>query len=160
MIGTKTLVFDIQMVRAVQPSNGALTVAFQNGLVAWIPPDHPEKDTLVREAQYSLEQHRPVGVLVNGEGRLLELNAAHDTGVRMVRQEEGDERLAVWCWGYSPVCYLTRDHPEFDRIRATLEQAAVTGDRVWLANRMHLVEGETEIWWKILDVRPCDSCRA
>ena len=73
----------------------------------------------------------------------------------MVRHAEEDEgRLPIWFWAFSPVCYLTRDHPEFDRIRATLERAAASGSRMWLANGMHPVEGETEVWWKILDVRP------
>jgi hypothetical protein len=110
---------------------------------------------MLREAERGLQQRRPVGVMVDGDGRLLELSPTHDTGVCSVREDEEDRsRLAVWFWGYSPVCYLTREHPEFDRIRATLEQAAASGSRVWLANRMHLVEGETETWWKILDVRP------
>jgi hypothetical protein len=158
MLGTTTQVFEIQTVRSIEPSNGAPVVVFGSGLVARLPPDHPDRDRMLREAADSLRQRRPVGVLVNGEGRLLELSHAHDTSVRSLREDEEDSsRLAVWFWEFSPVCYLTRDHPEFDRIRPTLEQAAASGSRVWLANRMQLVEGETEIWWKILDVRPVES---
>jgi hypothetical protein len=155
MPGTTPQVFDIQTVRTIQTSNGALVVAFGSGLVARFPPDHPDRDRMLREAEDSLRQGRPVGVMVNGDGRILELSHAHETCVDSIREDEEDKsRLAVWFWEYSPVCYLTREHPEFDRIRATLEQAAASGSRVWLANRMHLVEGTTEIWWKILDVRP------
>src|SRR5262249_42493884 len=93
----------------------------------------------------------------DGEGRILELSHAHETCVNSIREVgEDPSRLAVWFWEYSPICYLTRAHPDFDRIRATLEQAATSGNRVWLPNRMHLVEDETEIWWKILDVRPVE----
>jgi hypothetical protein len=158
MIGTVPQVFDIQPVATVQAANGAMMVTFPSGLVARIPPDHPDRDRMLREAECSQQQRRPVGLLVDGEGRLLELQAAHDTGVRSLRDDEADPgRLAVWCWAYSPVCYLTRDHPEFDRIRATLAAAAVSGGRVSLANHMHMVEGEREVWWKILDVRPLDE---
>src|SRR5262249_37649690 len=102
--------------------------------------------------------HRPVGLIVDGEGQILELSHVYDTSVDSIREDEEDRsRLVVWCWDYSPVCYLTRDHPDFDRIRATLDHAAASGRRVWLANRMRLVESETEIWWKILDVRPIES---
>lgn len=154
MLGTSAQVFDIQNVRTIQSSNGALVVTFGSGLVARLVPDHPDRDRILREAEHSLQQCWPVGVLVNGEGHLLELSHTHDTCVNVLREDEEDKgRLAVWFWEYSPVCYLTRDHPEFDRIRATLEQAAASGTRVWLANRMHLVVGETEVWWKILDVR-------
>jgi hypothetical protein len=158
MIGTSRLVFDIQIVTGIQPSNGALVVSFGSGLIARLPPDHPDRDGMLYEAEFSLKERTPVGMMMDADGRLLELSHAHDTGVHSVREDEEDNtRLAVWFWGYSPVCYLTRDHPEFERIRATLEQAAASGGRVWLANRMRMVEGETEIWWKILDVRPVEA---
>ena len=154
MLGTTLQVFKIQIVRTFEPSNGDWLVGFGNGLTGRLQPDHPDREEIRREAERSLQQQRPVGVLLNGEGRILELSHAHETAVASVREEEQDgRRLAVWFWEYSPVCYLTRDHPEFDRIRATLAEAARTGRRVWLANRMHLVEEESEAWWQILDVR-------
>jgi hypothetical protein len=158
MLGTTSRVIDILTVLAIQPSNGAFAITFGSGLVARVPPDHPDRDRMLREAEDSLQDRCPVGVLVNGDGYILELSHAHDACVHSILPDEDDKsRLAVSFWEYSPVCYLTRDHPEFDRIRATLEEAARTGDRVWLANRMHMVRGETEIWWKILDVRPFAS---
>jgi len=157
MLDATTQVFDIQTVSTIQPSNGAPVVAFGGGLVARLPPDHPDRDKMLREAENSLQQRRPVGLLANGDGLILELSHAHETSVRSVREDEEDKsRLAVWFWEYSPVCYLTRQHPAFDRIRATLEQAAASGTRVWLANRMHLMESKTEVWWTILDVRPIE----
>jgi hypothetical protein len=155
MIGTTRKVFDIQPISAVQPSNGSLAITFQSGLVTWLPPNHPDREMILQEAEWSRQQHRPVGVMADEQGRLLELSHVYDTCVDSVREDEEDKsRLAVWCWDFSPACYLTRAHPDFDRIRATLEQAAASGGRVWLANRMRMVEGETEVWWQILDVRP------
>lgn len=151
-------VFDIQTGSAIQPSNGATLIVFGNGLAARVPPHHADRDRMLREAEDSRQRGRPVGLIVDGEGCILELSHAHDTGVSSVREDDEDKsRLAVWLWAYSPVCYLTRDHPDFDRIRGTLEQAAASGSRVWLANRMHLVEGEAEVWWKILDARCIES---
>ncbi len=152
MIGTAPQVLAIQKVHSIQRSNGALVMAFESGLVAHLPPGHSDRDAMLREAESSLREHRPVGVMVDAEGSLVELTHAHDTSVDSVREDEEDPtRLAVWFWGYSPICYLTREHAEFERIRTTLEQAATSGNRVWLANRMHLVNGQTEVWWKILD---------
>jgi hypothetical protein len=157
MVATTTQVFDIQNVRAVQPSNGSVAITFQSGLVAWLPSDHPEHDAILWEVEYSRQWGRPVGVMVNGDGRLVELSHTHDTSVHSVKPDEEDKsRLVVGFWAFSPVAYLTFDHPQFDRIRTTLEQAIANGARVWLANHMHVVEGETEIWWKIMDVRPID----
>jgi hypothetical protein len=161
MVGTASRVFGVETVRTVQPCDGASVVTFQSGLAARVPPDHPDWERILREAERSLGRRSPVGVLVSGDGRLLELSPTHETGVRSVREDVEDKgRVAVWFWAYSPVCYLTRDHPEFDRIRATLEQAAASGSRVYLANRMRPVEGEAEIWWEILDVRPIKSLPA
>jgi len=149
---------DIQTVAAIEPSNGAVVVAFRSGLVAQLPEDHPDQAPMLCEAHDSCQQRRPFGVVVDGEGGLVELSHAHKMRVRSVREDvEDNSRLEIWFWAYSPVCYLTRDHPEFDRIRRTLEPAAASGGRVWLANRMHPVEGETEVWWKILDVHPLES---
>ena len=72
-----------------------------------------------------------------------------------VRPEEVDpSRLLVECWAYSPICYLTKAHPEFERIKHTLERAASMAEPVLSANHMHLVEGEAESWYTIKDVRP------
>jgi hypothetical protein len=96
-----------------------------------------------------------VGVLADGEGRLIELSHAHQAPVRSVAEDPEDHsRLVVWFWGYSPVCLPTPDHPAIGRIRTTLERAVASGQQVWVANWRHMIEGETEIWWKILDVRP------
>jgi hypothetical protein len=46
---------------------------------------------------------------------------------------------------------------EQDRIRVLLKQAVASATRIWLANQMHLVESEMEIWWQILDVRPVET---
>jgi hypothetical protein len=152
MLGTTLRVFDIQVVRAIQSSNGALAITLANGLIARLVPDDVDRDRMLRAAEESLRDHRPVGVLLDGE-HVVELSPAHETAIASIREDEDKNRLAVWFWEYSPVCYLTRDHPEFDRILALLEQAIASGHRVWLANRMHLVESETEIWWQILDAR-------
>lgn len=158
MIGTTCQVFDIEAVRTVDATNGTPVVTFESGLVARVPQDHPDRDKIIREAQRSLQDCRPVGVMLNGDGRVVDLNAAHQTTVRSVLEDEDNPgRLAIWCWEFSPVCYLSRDHPEFDRIKAALQQAAASRTRVWLANRTHLVHDETEIWWKILDVRPVSA---
>ncbi|HXG11892.1 MAG TPA: hypothetical protein VNK04_19200 [Gemmataceae bacterium] len=85
----------------------------------------------------------------------MELQCAIDTHVHEVKDcDEDPSRLEVWFWGYSPVCYLTRDHPDFERIRATLREALASQSMVWLAPHTWPVEGETEIWTKIMDVRP------
>jgi hypothetical protein len=157
MVATTTSVFDIQTVRAVQPSNGAVVITFASGLVGSVPQNDPDRDKILYEAEYSLQRPWPVGVVMDGEGHILDLNHANESLVDRIRQDEEDpSRFMVCFWASSPVCYLTLDHPEFDRIRATLEQAIATGTRVWLANHMHMVEGETEIWWKLMGVRPIE----
>jgi hypothetical protein len=103
----------------------------------------------------------PIGLVLDSSGRVADLNTAHDTTVQSVAEcPEDYDRLKVAFWGYGPVCYLTRDHPEFQRLRSILTQAAETQNVVWVANHSEMVESEPaedgaefEVWWKIMDVR-------
>ncbi len=94
-------------------------------------------------------------MVVDPTGNLVDLRYANRVTVRYVRDDEEDSnRVMVAFWGFSSICYLTRDHPEFERIRTTLAAAAARGEPVWFANRTWPVMGETEIWNRILDARP------
>jgi hypothetical protein len=74
---------------------------------------------------------------------------------RSFRRDDEDDpsRVKVAFWGFSAVCYLQRDHPEFGRILGTLAAAVGSPAQVWFANRSWPLEGETEVWNAILDVR-------
>jgi hypothetical protein len=92
-----------------------------------------------------------VAFLVN-EGD--ELNCNHQSAVRRVLPyEENPNRLMVEFWSYSPICYLTKDHPEYERAKDTLERTAATDSQGLFANHMHMVAGKTETWWKLLGAR-------
>jgi hypothetical protein len=150
--------YTIQVVTAIQPGDGATTLKFQDGSLATLPAGHPDHDLYLGDAHWSVDTGRPVGLVLDEHGLIVDLNWTWDSSVHQVRDDpEDNSRLEVWFWGYSPVCYLTRDHPEFERIRTTLAQAAAAGTMVWLANRSHMVEGETEIWHKLMDVRPISA---
>jgi hypothetical protein len=104
----------------------------------------------------------PIGVVVDAEGRVVDLNAAHDTPVRHLREFTEDSNvLEVAFWAYSPICALTRDHSEFERIYTTLTEAAGTAKLLWVATHStEVVEGEADedgcipAYPKIMDVRP------
>jgi hypothetical protein len=100
-------------------------------------------------------------VQLDASGRVIDLNEAHDVTVRYIRENESaPDRLKVALWGFSPMCYLAKDHPEFERIRSALAAAAGTPARLWVANHSQMVkdepadDGDFEVWWKIMDVRP------
>jgi hypothetical protein len=158
MLGTTEQVYDIQTVSEVQPCNGAVAIAFRSGLRATLPAGHPGQKVMLQTVERSLRQQEPVGVVTDRSGRLLEVNHTYRSTVRFVREDEEDSsRITVAFWAFSPVCYLTRDHPAFERIHATLGQAVASGGQVWFANFPQLVEGEAEAWWKIMDVRPAEA---
>ena len=124
-----------------------LTQAFRSRFAA---------DNLVSAAfQHSAHITHYRGLILDEHGTVVDLSWACDSSVNQIRDDpEDNSRLEVWFWAFSPVCYLTRDHPEFERIRSTLTEAATAGSRVWLANRFHMIEGTTETWHKLMDVRP------
>jgi hypothetical protein len=163
---TTSLVFDIRPLAKVQRCAGSVELTFRDGAVAHLDETHPHFDTLmVFVAGESRRQ--PIGVMLDASGRVIDLSEAHDVTVRYIREnEDSPDRLQVALWGFSPMCYLARNHPEFERIHSTLAAAAGTPSRLWVANHSQMVkdepateDGEFEIWWKIMDVRPADGGR-
>jgi hypothetical protein len=146
--------YDVQHVREIRPCDGGIQVVFSSGFSACVRKDDPECDSLLQQARSSLQHGVPVGSVVSDTGTLVELNATYQSAVRRVKSDEDDpSRLMVEFWTYGPICYLATAHPEFDRIKQTLENAAATDEQVIFANHRQMVEGETETWWKLLDVR-------
>jgi hypothetical protein len=139
-------------------------LTFGDGSVAHLEDTHPCFDTLMAVMSRESGQCRPVGVMLEASGRVLDVSEAHDVTVRYLRAaEDHPDRLQVALWGFSPLSYLSRDHPEFERIRSTLTAAAGTATRLWVANYSQMVQdepatedGEFEVWWKVMDVRPVE----
>jgi hypothetical protein len=157
MIGAATRITDIQVVTAIDARDGASELTFRGGLRAILPADHPDHDVILQQAESSLREGYLVGVLVDSLGRLVDLRYAIRSRVRLIKDDQEEpNRLEVWFWAYSPLCYLTRDHPEFERIRSSLTDAVSTGNLVWVAPHGWPVTGETETWMKIMDVRPSE----
>jgi hypothetical protein len=162
MPDTTSLVFDIRPITPVQPCDGGVKLTFGDGSTACLDATHPYFDTLMVFVASEARRSRPVGIMLDASGKVLDLNEAHDVSVRYIREnEDTPDRLKVALWGFSPMCYLARDHPEFERIRTTLAAAAGIPARLWLANHSQMVhdepasEGGTfESWWKIMDIRP------
>jgi hypothetical protein len=146
---------DIQVVTGLRRGGGAAEVTLRNGLVLHLADDHPDRDLLLQEAERSLQRQEPIGVVATADCRLVDLNYTYPVTVRFVKEDEEDgSRLMIGFWGFSPICYLTRNHPGLERIRTTLVGAAQSGAPVRLANRLWPVEGKTEVWQQVLDVRP------
>jgi hypothetical protein len=146
--------FDIQRVREVRPCDGGMQVTFVSGLSGCLRKGHPDYERALHQARNSLQHGSSVGLMVNEAKEFVELSDTYQSTVRHVRDDEDDPgRLMIEFWAYSPICYLTRDHPEFERIKHTLASAAANDQQVLFANHRHMVEGDTETWWKIMDVR-------
>jgi hypothetical protein len=154
MLQTACQIYDIQVVTHALPCNGDLKVTFQSGLVATLPANHPDQEIIRDLIQDSLLVKTPLGILIDTSGQITELNYTYESTVRYVGDDTRPDRLLLGFWAYSAVCYLMRDHPEFERIQATLTEAARSGSRVVFANYMWPAKDGTNRWLKILDVRP------
>lgn len=155
-----SLTYDIRLVAEVVPADGGLEIRFRGGASAFLDASHPNFAVARITVESRCGRTMAVGVILDAEHRLVDLNAAHDTTVSFIQEDPEDPtRFRVGFWGYSPLCYLTRDHPEFERIHSLLASAAGSARTVWVANHSEMVltepqgDVEGECWWKIMDVR-------
>ena len=160
-VATK-LTYDIRWVTEVIPTDAGLQLRFRDGSSAFLEAVNPHFAVCRINAESRQGRPQPVGVVLDAEGHVLDLNAAHDTPVRHVREIDKDRgHLEVTFWAYSPACGLPHDHPEFERIHATLAEAAGTAKLLCVATHtVERVEGEPEqegfipAYPKIMDIRP------
>jgi hypothetical protein len=146
--------YDIQVVARLEPCDSGLTITFLNGSIAIVPADHADYALILLGAEDSLRNRQPVGMVLTGTGRIIDLHRTYPVTVRELIDDRDGNRLMVGCWGFCPYSYLPRDHLDFERIRTALEEAVASQTRVWLANWSWPVEGNNEVWNKIMDVRP------
>jgi hypothetical protein len=155
------LTYGICFIAEVLPRQGGLRLRFREGSDAFLEASHPNFAACRINAESRCGRPLPVGVVLDTDGRVVDLNAAHDTPVRHLRAFEKDSNfLEVAFWAYSPLCALSRDHPEFERLQATLTETAGTPKRVWIATHSaECVEGEPDedglipAYPKLMDVR-------
>lgn len=156
MIGTTTQTYDIRRVHDVVTDDQTANVVFEDGSQAALDASHPDHDMMLFMARWGLQNGRPLGVVLDGSGRLLDLSSSDESQVRFIR-DEGGSRLQVAFWATSPVYYLCRDHPEFERLRSTLERAMASRSPVRFAHHPRPEQSEGKTWLKLMDVRPLGS---
>src|SRR5438128_1411695 len=116
MVQTIHQICDIQCVRQVLPCDNGMQIVFPTGGAVRLYTGHPDYQHILQQARNSLEYGSPVAFIANEAGELADLNYTHQSSVRRVRINEDDSnRLMIEFWSYSPICYLTKDHPEFER---------------------------------------------
>ena len=161
MIISAAPTYAIGVLLDLRRSDKGMQMTFQDGSVYHLDEHHPSFGRLLWLAEWS-RSGRHVGVAADVTGRIHDLNAAHDTGVAWLRELPSDpDRIRVAFWAYSPLCGLTRNHPEFNRIHATLAAAAGTTQPLWVATFTEETvddepdeEGMIAALPKIMDVRP------
>jgi hypothetical protein len=167
MLITTAPAFSIRWIAEVSRVDGGARITFRDGCLARLESSHVNFEHLLWLAQWS-QPDRPVGVILDATSRIIDLNSAHDTGVAWVRAFSTDSsRFRVAFWAYSPICGLTREHPEFDRILATLTTAAQTQQQLWVVTHSEETvqdepdeDGLIATLPRILDVRPMCSVAA
>lgn len=160
MLVTVAPAYSISAVADINRTDAGARITFRDGSVYRLESRQPNFEHLLWLAGWS-RPNRHVGLVTDATGRILDLNAAHETGVAWLREFSTDPgRLRVAFWAYSPICGLTREHPEFDRIHATLESAAGTSRQLWVATHTEETmddepddEGLIASLSKIMDVR-------
>ena len=80
------LTYAIRSVAEVTPVNDGLRLLFRDGSSAFLDATHPNFAVCRINAESRRGRPTPVGVVLDAEGRVIDLNAAHDTPVRHIRE--------------------------------------------------------------------------
>jgi hypothetical protein len=151
---TLTRHYDLSRVRAVAPCRGETEITFENGRTACVTANAPDAAQLITAANAACVNGEHVGLLLADTGEVLDLSPARVSTVAFVRQDtERADRLLVGFWAFGTLCYLMKDHPDFERLHQTLQGVAGTETPVLFAIHSHPVEDEVESWWRLLDAR-------
>jgi hypothetical protein len=152
---------DLFRVRAVGPCRGGTEITFANGTTACVPAGAPDGARFIAGANAARVSGEHVGLLLSDAGEVLDLSPGRVSTVAFIRQdEERADRLIVGFWAFGTLCYLMKDHPDFERLHRMLQGVAGTETPVLFANHSHHVEDEDESWWRLLDARLVDSSDA
>jgi hypothetical protein len=90
-------------------------------------------DDYVARAAKSFEKRQPLAVSTDQMTGTTRLDLADkDPGVQQVTDHD-NRTLRVLFKGHAGIYYLRKDHPEFARIKRTLDQSAKCGTWVWFA---------------------------
>lgn len=154
-----TLIHDTQLVAGSESTDNGVRLTLGDGRRVCLDAGHPDFGRWMRHVGSPFLASYPLGVVTDEAGGVVDLSTARDTAVYWVRESSGG--FTVGCWAFAPVLGLTREHPEFDRIHATLIAAAGTRQRLWVT--FHDVENvdcgrdEDGLLFalpKVMDVRP------
>jgi hypothetical protein len=151
-----------QPIKDVRRTSELVDITLLDGSVARLDRNHPQFEILIIYIANELRHNRPIGVALNPSGNVIDIGAALVTAVYSVRPFPNDpNRFEVGFLVSSPVCGLTRDQPDFERIHATLTEAVKTKQIVWVVTHsQETVEGEPDedglipAYPRIMDVRP------
>jgi hypothetical protein len=130
MTETVTTLTKLLVVREIQEDASGAALCFHQGSYGRCTLLDTNYATYLRLARRSQERQHPVGVSFGGGQAITALIRADNDVPTHVWEEDAD-RVRVLFQGHDGVFRLNRDHPEFDRLRALLDQALRQNTRVW-----------------------------
>jgi hypothetical protein len=145
---------EIHCIRQIEPADSGTVLVLAGGARVLLPPLHADRSLLLLQVQACMNRGCPAGLIVDGNGQVVDLSPAERSLVREVRRAADGQGLEVAFWASASTDRLSPDHPDFERIEATLQAALAAKTEVWFATRTWPVSTETEVWNVILDVRP------
>jgi len=141
----------LHIVREIQEDASGATLRFQEGGEGCLGSGGGGYTARLRLARRSRERQHPVGVAF-GEGQAIVDLLRADNDVPAELREDRSESAAVLFQGHDGVFRLKADHPEYQRIRALLDEAIRRKEQVWfIAGKPNLA---------LLDVLPAGSAGA
>jgi hypothetical protein len=122
------------VVRGLERGPAGATVCFKGGVLGHLPGSHRSFARWMDLLEDSLQRQRPFGVGLGQDGHIHDVRWADQDRVKWLG--EGTEGpLPIIFWGHAGVYHLERDHPDFQRLYATVKRSAEHEEPIWFVYR-------------------------
>jgi hypothetical protein len=123
----------LMFVKEIRETDLGVEIHFDGGRLGRLSRQNNDKYAdSIEYAREGLKERYPVAATIEKPDRIVTIDPADSDTVEYLRDYDA-ERLEVAFRGHAAMYYLRKDHPDLQRVKATLEQSAKNQSLVWLS---------------------------
>jgi len=124
----------LMFVKEIHENDAGAVIQFQGGVVGrLLRQNNPDYAQFLENLRYAVEHHSPVAVTIAKPDRVVTIFGSVPDTVRSLRDHDVQTLRVGFNGRVAPYYILRKDHPDFARVRAVLEQALHDGSQIWVS---------------------------